>query len=187
MCRTGDRAFAEGEEVIARFVDRRLAAVDEERSGGDGGAVELARRGDARADGVDVRAGTIHSRRSTGSREFVAVTMMSAPRTASSTLPSRPPQHRGCRGSVRTSGIALGATFACTPAPRIASTEASSRARSFVATAETAAVRIAVIADGVHHRQRLAGLAAVQDHGAEMRVEVRAADFPEKTQTSFRP
>ena len=62
-----------------------------------------------------------------------ATTMMSAPRTASSALPLRP--HMRISLMSRTSGIARWWLFACTPVPRIASTEASSLASSFVATA----------------------------------------------------
>src|SRR5206468_4478363 len=44
-------------EVVAGLVERRLAAVHVQRSRRDGVGVELSRRGDARTDGVDVRAG----------------------------------------------------------------------------------------------------------------------------------
>ena len=52
----GDRAFAQRGEVVARLVHRRFAAIDEEARRRDRVAVELARRGDAGADGVDVHA-----------------------------------------------------------------------------------------------------------------------------------
>ena len=51
-----DRALLRGEDVVARLVQARLAAVGEERGVGDRLGVELARRREARADGVDVRA-----------------------------------------------------------------------------------------------------------------------------------
>ena len=51
-----DRAVGEREEVVARLVDGRLAPVDVQRGGRHRRAVELARRRDARADGVHVRA-----------------------------------------------------------------------------------------------------------------------------------
>ncbi len=52
----GDDAFAQREEEVARFVDRRFAAVDEQAGAGDRRAVELARRRDAGADRIDVDA-----------------------------------------------------------------------------------------------------------------------------------
>ena len=100
------------------------------------------------------------SRRRIGSRELVAVTMMSAPLTASSTesttrtpLPASASAFSRVRltmrtsSMLRTSGIASRCDSPCTPAPMMASVCAFSRASSFVATAETAAVRMAVIAD----------------------------------------
>src|ERR1051326_1187647 len=50
-----DRTFSQREQVIARFVDRRFAAVDEKRCGRERGTVELTGGGDARPDGIDVR------------------------------------------------------------------------------------------------------------------------------------
>jgi len=102
-----------------------------------------------------------HSRRSTGSTELVAVTTTSASRTASSALPTASTPDSAASASAcvavgekiriwsksRTSRIASRCVRACTPAPRMPSSRASSRASSRVATADTAAVRIAVIAE----------------------------------------
>ena len=101
----------------------------------------------------------------TGSREDVAVTTTSAPRTASSAVAvastgngavASAAKARACSGvRLQTRARANGLTFAIacrcdrawTPEPRIASSCASSRASIRVATAETAAVRISVTAD----------------------------------------
>ena len=77
------------EQEVARLVERRLARVDDDARGGHGRAVELARRRDARADGVHVRAGRepARARRSARARSST-VTTTSAPRSASSTEPA---------------------------------------------------------------------------------------------------
>ena len=85
--------------------------------------------------------------------------------------PSRPRSTCGSPRSGSTARIASTCERACTPAPRIATPARPGRASARVATAETAAVRIAVIARGVQQRAQLAGLAVVEEHRALVRVE----------------
>ena len=86
----------------------------------------------------------------------------------------------------RTSGIASRCDFACTPAPRIASVCASSRASSFVATAETAAVRMAVIAEAFMTASS-SPVSPLCRSTAPRCVSRPRAGLPGKTQTSFSP
>src|SRR5581483_1453217 len=97
--------------------------------------------------------GFSHSRRTTGSASAVTVQRTSASRTASSALPtlSAPSSvlplalHTSTRSKPRTACIASRCERACVPVPRIASVPTSARASRRVATADTAAVRTAVI------------------------------------------
>ena len=124
-----------------------------------------------------------HSRRTIGSREDVAVTTTSAPSSASSArrrlldafqLRRLARASGSRRGRARTGARRASprdATRACTPAPRIASVRDSGRASSRVATADTAAVRTAVIAEGVDERARLARHAVEEGDEALVAVE----------------
>ena len=101
--------------------------------------------------------GASHAPDSTGVCDDVATTTMSEPRTASSAVgtaltPNSLAKAAALRGLhtrtsriVRTRRSAARWLRACTPEPRMPSTEASGRARSRVATADTAAVRISVM------------------------------------------
>ena len=71
----------------------------------------------------------------------------SAPRTASSALPPVLRLHMRISGESSTARIAAACDFPWTPVPRIATVRAPGRASARVATAETAAVRIAVIGE----------------------------------------
>ena len=115
--------------------------------------------------------GASHSRRTIGSRAVVQVQTTSAPRSASSAVPpSRRLQVR-ISASPRTALIASACERAWTPAPRMATIRAPPGASARVATAETAAVRISVIARGVQDRAQLARLAVVQQDSALVGVE----------------
>ena len=86
MCPSGDRAFCDGQEVVARLVLARLAAVDEECRARHRRAVELARVRETGSDRVHVRAGLEPlAERRTGSADDVTVQTTSASRSASST------------------------------------------------------------------------------------------------------
>ena len=70
----------------------------------------------------------------------------------------------------RTSRSASRWLRACTPEPRMASTEASARASASVATAEAAAVRISVIKPPVHRHERLSCFRTEKENHRMMRV-----------------
>ncbi len=111
--------------------------------------------------------GSSHSPNSTGWRDDVTVHTMSLPSTAcsglshtSTAMPSASPAQAAnalacfqfrlntrTADSGRTSEMASRCVRACTPLPSSARVDASSRARSLVATADTAAVRTAVMED----------------------------------------
>ena len=127
-----------------------------------------------------------------GSAARVAVTITSASRTASSARappPRRPAMparasrlQTTTRSKSRTARIASRCDAPWMPAPRIASIFASSRASSRVATPETAAVRIAVIAPAFMTARGLAGLAVEERDEPLMRVEARARCSPGRSQ-----
>ncbi len=150
--------------------------------------------------------GEIHSRRNTGSREVVAVTIRSAPRTAASTLATGSIETADCgcislakffafsklRAAMRTrlSGraqiIADRCERACTPAPIMARSHASSRDKRRVASPLTAAVRIAVIAEALTTASN-SPVSPSKSITPPWWASFPIAALPGKTQIAFKP
>ena len=150
--------------------------------------------------------GSSHAFCNTGSAELVAVTTIPAPATASAAeaqavtgtavrsrmssanrraLSGSRPVTR-TRSSGRTAAIASRCDRACTPVPMMASSAASARASSSVATADTAAVRISVTADALSSAS--GSPVCALDSSTTPWCESRPlAGLPPKMQIAFRP
>ena len=148
--------------------------------------------------------GASQARSTIGSRAEVAVTTTSASRSASSALAAASTGngasdsatsastasgvrlHTRARSNRPSAAIASRCERACTPAPRIASSFASGLARARVATAETAAVRMAVTAEP-SSTARSWPVSPSKSSTPPWWASRPFAGFPGKMQTAFRP